>query len=206
MSFDSTNERFQRALAGDSQALGALLEQYRDMLRGTAQEELSARMQVRVDASDVVQATFLDAYRDLENFRGTDIAQFLAWLKQILRNNILQSVEIHKLTQKRSINREQPLDGSTDSRRARRESLAADQSTPSQRAQREEDAQHLLQVLATLPEAQQLAARMRFLDGLSLQEIAESMGKTKTAVTGLLKRGMQTLRRNLSKDLHDDVL
>lgn len=205
MSSNSDEELFQLARAGDSQALGDLLEQYREMLRGKAQQELSSRLQVRADASDIVQTTFLDAYRDLKNFQGTEIPQFLAWVQQILRNNILQSVEMHKLAQKRTINREKPLDGSTDSRQARRENLTADQSTPSQRAQRAEHAEHLIRILTLLPEQQHAAVRMRFLEEMSLEEIASSMQKTKTAVAGLLKRGMQTLRRSLSKEFHEEM-
>lgn len=206
MSNIPTDDLFERARGGDSQALGELLEQYRDLLRGTAQEELSSRLQVRVDPSDVVQASFVDAYRDMKDFRGTEIAQFLAWLKQILRHNVLQSVEMHKLAQKRSIYREVPLDGSTDSRQARRENLAADQSTPSERVQRAEDVQRLIGVLEQLPPQQQIAVRMRFLEGMSLQEIADAMQKSKTAVAGLLKRGMQTLRQILAKELREDTV
>lgn len=196
----SSEELLSLARAGDRNALGHLLDQFRDMLRGRAQQELSSRIQVRVAPSDLVQATFLDAYRDLENFRGTELAQFIAWLQQILHHNVLQSVEMHKLTQKRSINRETPLDDSAKNGEGKRNQLAGDQSTPSQQARRKERAEQLLSAMEALPAEQKAAAEMRFLEGRSIDQIAKSLGKSKTAAAGLLKRGIQNLRQTLPDD------
>lgn len=196
----SPEELLKLAQAGDRSAFGELLEQFRNQLRGKAEQELSSRLKVRVDASDIVQATFLDAHRDLEDFQGEEIGQFIAWLNQILKHNVLQSVEMHKLAQKRSINQETPLEDSAGEGTPKRNQLAADQSTPSGRVQRSELAEQLLAAMESLPEDQQTAVRLRFLQGMSLEQIAESMGKTKTAVAGLLKRGMQVLRRKFPED------
>ena len=52
----------------------------------------------------------------------------------------------------------------------------------------------LLEALHQLPETQAEAIRLRYMEGLPLAEIVERMGKTDTAVAGLLKRGLQKLR------------
>ena len=52
--------------------------------------------------------------------------------------------------------------------------------------------------LADLPEDQQRAVRLKFLDEWTSQEIAEVMGKTERAVAGLLRRGMSQLKDVLS--------
>ena len=204
MTPQAAEELFQRARNGDRNALGDLLEQFRDMLRGTAQQELSPRLKVRVDASDVVQATFLEVARDIDAFRGEELAQFVAWLQQILKNNILQSVEMHKLAQKRSIDRERRLDGLIKSGFACRNQFTANQSTPSQRIQREEHARRLLAAIESLPLYQKDVTRMRFLEGMSLEEIAEALTRSKTAVAGLLKRGMRKLRQEFADELDKD--
>ena len=52
----------------------------------------------------------------------------------------------------------------------------------------------LLAALHQIPETQAEAIRLRYMEGLSLSDIVERMGKSDTAVAGLLKRGLQKLR------------
>ncbi|MEM9646385.1 MAG: sigma-70 family RNA polymerase sigma factor, partial [Planctomycetota bacterium] len=67
-------------------------------------------------------------------------------------------------------------------------------SSPSGAAIREEAALELLEALHELPEMQAEAIRLRYMEGLPLAEIVERLGKSDTAVAGLLKRGLQKLR------------
>ncbi len=48
--------------------------------------------------------------------------------------------------------------------------------------------------LALLPVAQKEALQFRFYEGLSVAEIVDKMGRSETAVAGLLKRGLSALR------------
>ena len=66
--------------------------------------------------------------------------------------------------------------------------------SPSRRVMREEAALAMLDALAQLPENQAEAVRLRYMEGLSLAEICERMGKTEMAAAGLLKRGLRKLR------------
>ena len=75
--------------------------------------------------------------------------------------------------------------------------LAADQSSPSQRAERQEESLHLATAMAKLPDAQREALELEHWQGWTLAEIAEHMGRSKAAVAGLLKRGLQQLRAEL---------
>src|SRR5437899_12573408 len=59
------------ARAGNGLALGQLLEQYRNYLVMLARLQIGRRLQGKVDASDLVQETFLEAYRDFGQFRGS---------------------------------------------------------------------------------------------------------------------------------------
>ena len=57
-----------------------------------------------------------------------------------------------------------------------------------------ERAVRLAIMLGKLPEVQREAIRLRYLEGRTLQQIAESIGRSEMAVAGLLKRGLRSLR------------
>ena len=65
------------ALKGNADSLGELLEHYRAYLTVLAQRYLDNRLRGRLDAADVVQVTFLEAQRDLPNFRVTRSRSYL---------------------------------------------------------------------------------------------------------------------------------
>ena len=60
-----------RARAGEPEVLGQLFERFRNYLCVLARVQIGRRLQGKVDASDLVQETFLEAYRDFGQFRGT---------------------------------------------------------------------------------------------------------------------------------------
>lgn len=186
-----------RARQGDTEALGRLLELYRDYLRRRAERQLQGKIAVRVNASDVVQQTFLEAHCGFEQFLGQDEAALLSWLQRILDHNVAGAIRHHAVVQKRAIHREQSLDAAEGSKPPLKDDLDARQSTPSQRAMRGEDADRLEKALATLPQDQQQAVRLRHLEGWSLDRIAEHMGRSTAATASLIQRGVETLRRRL---------
>ena len=102
----STNELVIASKAGDNEALGKLLEQYRGYLLMLAHRYLSDRLRRRIDPADIVQLTYLEATRDLPAFRGATPAEFAGWLRGMLKNNVATAVTRHVTTQKRSIRRE----------------------------------------------------------------------------------------------------
>ena len=57
-----------QARTGDGAALGRLLELYRNYLRLQARALIGAGLRVRLDPSDLVQETFLEAHRDFARF------------------------------------------------------------------------------------------------------------------------------------------
>ncbi|MFM8572314.1 MAG: sigma-70 family RNA polymerase sigma factor [Pirellula sp.] len=199
--FDS-QAKLDAAKKGDSQSKGELLDRFRPYLNVIAQRMLDDRLKGRMDFSDVVQATYLEASRDFPSFRGESIESFLAWLRHILRNNISSVHQEHLATQKRSAKLEVPMNraSNNDSNPLPLDQLIpAETSTPSQRMMRSEAAAALAACIEHLPETQADAIRMRYLEGMSLKQISEQMNKTEMAVAGLLKRGLQGLREELSR-------
>jgi RNA polymerase sigma-70 factor (ECF subfamily) len=199
MLFDS-QEKLLAAKAGDEAARGELLNRFRPYLNVIAQRLLDERLQSRMDFGDVVQATYLEASRDFNAFRGDSVESFLAWLRGILKNNVATAHQEHLATQKRSARREvrMPAASASDgSQPTIVETLPGEASTPSQRVMRDEAAVVLASCLEQIPETQREAVRMRYLEGLTLKQIADRMGKSEMAVAGLLKRGLQGLREEM---------
>src|SRR5262245_27516496 len=167
------------------------LEQYRDYLHLLARLELDPRLEGKLDLSGVVQQTLLEAYQTLRQFRGQTQAALAAWLRRILAKNLTD--EVRKLSaQARSVTREHSLQASLEESSARLEAwLAAEQSSPSQRAARQEQLQQLAAALAQLPEDQRTAVELHHLKGYSLLEVAERIGRTRSAVASLIFRGLE---------------
>jgi RNA polymerase sigma-70 factor (ECF subfamily) len=99
---------------------------------------------------------------------------------------------------KRDLARERSLDVAIGQSSARLDAwLAAEQSSPSQRAEQNEEALRLANALAKLPEAQREALILQHWHGWPLAQIAEHLGRSRVAVAGLIKRGLQQLRDRL---------
>ncbi|HYT94779.1 MAG TPA: sigma-70 family RNA polymerase sigma factor [Gemmataceae bacterium] len=191
------NELLGQALQGDREALGQLLEAQRAGLHRLAERQLEGRIAVRVDASDIIQQTFLEAYRSFPQFAGRDTRELVAWLQRILDHKIAGAIRNHALLQKRSVGRERSMDDSQGGGAPLKQDLDANVSSPSQKAIRGEEAERLAQALAALPDDQREAVRLRHLEGWALADIAVRLGRTPAATAGLIKRGMKSLRRHL---------
>jgi RNA polymerase sigma-70 factor (ECF subfamily) len=173
------------------------LERFRSYLVLLARLKLDRKLRGKLDASDVVQQTMLEAHQALESFRGDDVAAQAVWLRQILARNLANAVR--DLTRaKRDVRKERSLQADLDASASRLEGwLAAEQSSPSQKMERHERALGLAEALAQLPESQRDAVVLRHLQECSLAEIAAQLDCTTAAVTGLLQRGLKNLRKSL---------
>src|SRR5438477_9884797 len=98
-----------QARTGSASALGQLLELYRNYLDLLARVQIGRRLQGKVDASDLVQETFLKAHRDFARFRGTTEAEWVSWLRQILAFNVAHLVRHYYGTRRRDIRLEREL-------------------------------------------------------------------------------------------------
>jgi RNA polymerase sigma-70 factor (ECF subfamily) len=175
------------------------LERFRSYLVLLARLKLDRKLRGKLDASDVVQQTMLEAHLAMESFRGDDLAAQAAWLRQILARNLANAAR--DLTRaKRDVRKERSLQADLDASASKLDGwLAAEQSSPSQKMERHERALQLAEALAQLPEAQRDAVVLRHFQECSLAEIAEQLDCTTAAVTGLLQRGLKNLRKSLAE-------
>ena len=105
------------------------LDEYRDYLLLLARSRLDPRLHGRLDPSDIVQQTLLEAHRDAEQFHGHTDAERAGWLRQMLARNLANAVRDHT-PDRRDVNRERSLQASLDESSARFEAFLAADLTP----------------------------------------------------------------------------
>jgi RNA polymerase sigma-70 factor, ECF subfamily len=172
------------------------LDEFRSYLLLLARLQLDGGPRNRIDASDIVQQTLLEAHAKADQFHGDDSA-LAAWLRQALVNNLRDAWRALRKG-KRDVRRERSLEAALEQSSARLNSVLAASSgqgeSPSKRAVRNEDLLRMADALTQLSEAQRDAIVLHHLQGCSLTKTAQSMGRTDAAVAGLLHRGLKKLR------------
>lgn len=184
------------ARAGDEDALNEVWRQLRDYLHLTA-ADVGDGLQGKLDASDIVQQSLLEAHIDFSNFRGQSEREIRAWLIQIVRNNLVDAGRRFHGTQRRAVSREIPLDHDEAI-----DCVAGSEKTASSLVRRKEDDDQLLRAIAGLPERGQQVLRLRHQRRLSHAEIAHELGMTVQAARKLWSRTIEELRQRLMSN-HD---
>ena len=186
------------ARAGDRPALGQLLELYRAYLGLLARVQIGRRLQGKVNASDVVQETFLKAHEHFADFRGESERELAAWLRRILSRRLTNLVHRHYGTQRRNVALERQLVAELDkSSHVLDQGLVARQNSPSHQAARREQAVQLANALDRLPAAYREVLILRHLEGLTFPEVAQRLNRSVGSVEKLWVRGLTRLREFL---------
>lgn len=183
------------ARGGHDDAFGKLFETFRRHLLLVAHEELPPTLRGKLGASDLVQETAVDARRDFPAFRGGTAEECFAWLRAILRNNVVDAVRRYGTSQKRDAT----LEVSLTSPAGRREGamLEAAHGLPDGSAIRREDAGLLATAMARLSSDHQAVLRLRYWEGLSFVEIGERMSRSPDAVRKLWYRAVERLQEEM---------
>ena len=186
------------ARAGDAGARGRLFELYADYLTLLAAVQLGRRLRGKVDASDVVQDTFLEAHRDFAQFRGATEGELTAWLRQILARNLANLLRHYYDVKARDVRLERELSDELErSSQALQGNLVDPISSPSRQAARREQAVLLADALRRLPEDYRDVIVLRHLEGFTFAEVARRMGRSLDSVDKLWVRALSRLRRTL---------
>lgn len=165
-------------LAGERESFRALVERYQGPLMRLAKNRLGRHQW----AEDVVQETFLWAYKSLASYDSR--YSFRTWLWTILLNQCARHY------QKRSRQAELEVASQADALRSPHSALACDPTLPEDSLLAQERSQELAAVLSELPEAQADALRLRFFGELKFQEIADVQGCSLTSAKNRVRAGL----------------
>ena len=169
-------------------------EDFREYLLLLARLWLPRRLQRRMDASDLVQVAHTKAFENAEQFQGENRAQYKAWLRQILRNSLLDALKKYGRAPEESVRQ---LKESSCRLEAK---LAGNEPTASMHVALQEDLDQMAALLAALPEDQQEVLVMKHCLGLKVAEIAEELDRSTASVAGLLRRGLKHLRGTFAEE------
>jgi len=172
-----------QACAGDADAFRALVDRYsrrifRLAYRMTANEQ---------DAEDVVQETFLRAYRRLAQFESR--ANFGTWVFRIAVNAALD------LMRKRQRHEQRPSAAGSDSEQM--PSLSSSDPAPDRLVFSAEVKQRVASALAALTATERTAFVLRHFEGMSIEEIGDVLGLRESATKNTVFRAVQKLRKQL---------
>jgi RNA polymerase sigma-70 factor (ECF subfamily) len=170
-------------------------ERFRSYLRFLARVHLHPGLQAKLDPSDIVQQTLLEAHKARDQFRGRTAAEQAAWLREILAGRLARTAR-DLGRQKRNTWREQTLcDVEASSVRLAR--WLDGPPTPCEKAEQNERALLVADAVERLPDDQREAVVLRYWHGLKIEEIAGRLGRSTGSVAGLIHRGLQTLSGDL---------
>lgn len=194
---DQTQELLAGAQAGDDDAVNRLMERHRDGVRRLVQLRLDQRIQRRVDVSDVVQEVLVEAHRRLRDYLRQPTLSFHLWLRQITRDRIIDAHRRHRVSGKRSVDREQPVQGGGFDDRSTQDlaaQLCDPELTPASAAVQREMARRVTEAVHQLGEQDFEIIAMRHYEQLSNQDVAQALGLSEPAASMRYLRAVRRLR------------
>jgi RNA polymerase sigma-70 factor (ECF subfamily) len=173
-----------RAKAGDADAFRVLVERhsrplFRLAFRMTGNEQ---------DAEDIVQDTFLRAYRRIEKF--DERASFATWLYRITVNCSLDLVRARKRRSEQSGSANPEVDDLI-------QSLPSTGATPDRMAMSGEARQRIAEAMEELSASERTAFVLRHFEGMCIDEVSRVLGCRPGAARHCVFRAVQKLRRAL---------
>ena len=177
-----------RAKAGDMEAFSDLVSHYERRVFRMAKQIT----QNDDDASDVLQETFLKAYTHLDDFQGN--SKFYTWLVRIAVNEAL--MKLRKRRSDRTVPLDEPIDTGEDE--VAREIAVWDQN-PEDSYSRDELARILDESIQSLKPAYRTVFILRDIEEMSIEETAEALGLSISAVKSRLLRARLQLREKLTR-------
>ncbi len=207
-----TAELLNNVRDGRAVAVEELMDRHRNSLRRMIQLRLDQRLLQRMDVSDVIQDVLIEANRRLKDYLTNPVIPFHLWIRQIAKDRIIDAHRRHRVSAKRSIDREQPQPGKGpfDQSTIELANQFRDQAlTPAAAATQRELAQQIESAVQMLRDNDREIILMRHYEQLDNQEIAQSLGLTEPAASMRYLRALKRLREiiegmpALQKDLEE---
>lgn len=184
---EQDNELVSRALAGDYEAFQALVEKH----QGPLYRHLKKMVKDYSLAEDLLQETFLNAYRGLGGFGGN--SSFATWIFRIAHNAALMFFRKHR---PESLEYDDELGGHDH------DGLGAASpefvNTPLERLLSEEGQRKIEEAIEALPVMYRTVLMLRDVEGFSIEEVSQITDASVPAVKSRLHRARNFVREALN--------
>jgi RNA polymerase sigma-70 factor (ECF subfamily) len=167
---DQVDRLLAQAGAGDRLSYDLLFAAHRDQLEQMIARRIDARLRPRIDPGDVVQEAYLTAFCRLPDYVRRRPMPFHLWLWKTAYERLLNLRRDHVDAACRSVERERALPDQSSLLIA--QGVFASDPTPSEQLAREEQARQIHEALAELAETDREVLLLRYVDGLSNEEVA----------------------------------
>ncbi len=181
--------------AGDARAFDRLFARHQSDLRTFVARRIDPRARARLDPSDVVQETQLEAYRRMDDYLRRRPMPFRVWLRRTAYERVLKLRRHHLGAARRSVDRELGLPDRSSLLLAR--PFLDSASSPSRQLARRDLVACVRKALARLPEVDREVLLMRNVDELPFREIACMLDVEAAAVRKRYGRALLRLRKLL---------
>ena len=194
MALENHNSLLERAVAGDVEALRDLLDRHGRTVRTGLPAKIGRQWQSVLDADDVMQVTYLEAFLQIDQLAARDAAAFVSWLTRIADNNLRDAIKALQRQKRPNPRRRIHVAVGEDSFTALIDMLGDTSATPSRDAARNENASIVHAVLAKLPPDYAAAVRLYDLQGRTAKESAAELNRSLGAFYILRARAHVLLR------------
>ena len=189
-----------RARLGDANAREQLFGACRSFVAVMARIHLHRRLQGKVDPSDLVQQSMLEAHRGLVEFHGQTTEEWLAWLKQIVQHNAVDMDRHYRGANRRDLRKERSM-SITNSYGSLVEWSPVDPGpSPSQVYSKAEKELKVAAAIEELPDDYRQVILLRNIERLPFELVAERMERTRGACQMLWMRAVEQLRSQLNDE------
>jgi RNA polymerase sigma-70 factor (ECF subfamily) len=194
---DSWARLLQVAKEGSPEAIGKILDSFRNALEHVIERRLPPALRAKASASDVVQASLLTAHQQFHRFEGQSPAEFVAWLHTILRHHLEHLRRAYGATAKRDVHREVSLQAVNPDGIPLEQVLATSAPSPADTAAAQERQESLRHGYERLPQEYQHILHYHFWEQLSFREIGERLHCSEDAARSKHRRALRLLGKML---------
>ncbi len=188
----SWSELLQSARQGDDAALNQIWQELRTYLLIIANQRLDVGLRGKMDASDVVQQSLMDAHKGFDEFRGQTEGEIKAWVCKLVIHNLVDAGRRFRLSQKRSIGKETSWTTENEL------TAIKDDKSPSTLLRQRETDDEMARAVSQLPQRSQQVLELRHRLGLSHAQVAVELGMTESGAQKLWSRIVLELQERLS--------
>ena len=184
----------------DSSQLGELFAESRERLKRIVAASIDSRVQGRIDASDVLQETLIEATRRIDEYMAAPNVSLFVWLRFLAKQQLLIAHRRHLDVAARDVRRDLPMHAFADgsgSEFVLAAELAAKLTTASAALDRKELQLEIHSALAKLDEKSREILTLRHFEQLSNIEAAQVLSISSTAACNRYVRALERLKQIL---------